>query len=279
MTVPATPTNTSRGIYRPRRASFQSRVRVQVKWDDCGWGQGSPKLGLLRLEAKRTPCRFLACRGTISEGRRWRGARRDGLSAAKAACGVGVAWSTVCRWTQRCEFKSRRPHKVCGPAFRRGWRKRWSVCASTFRVGQGEDRPARARTGSCSQRFHGGTGSARPDRARSRGGGPRPFAQGRAADGFEDPPLHGAQPQGGRIRQTWRSRADRHALDTALLPAAHPQSASQCDELPRPPRPTSLGTRSQGTRCLRCDDLTGRAPTSSQSRGGAAWIVVSDEPR
>ena len=46
---------------------------------------------------------------------RWFGARRDGLSAAKAAQAVGVARWTLFRWRQRCEFKSRRPHKLCGP--------------------------------------------------------------------------------------------------------------------------------------------------------------------
>lgn len=57
--------------------------------------------------------------GSSSERRdaleRWRGARRDGLSAAQAARAVGVARSTLYRWSERCEFKSRRPHKVCGP--------------------------------------------------------------------------------------------------------------------------------------------------------------------
>ena len=46
---------------------------------------------------------------------RWVGARRDGLSAAKAARAVGVARTTLYRWRRRCEFKSRRPRKVCGP--------------------------------------------------------------------------------------------------------------------------------------------------------------------
>ncbi len=57
--------------------------------------------------------------GSSSERRdaleRWLGARRDGLSAAQAARAVGVARSTLYRWSERCEFKSRRPHKVCGP--------------------------------------------------------------------------------------------------------------------------------------------------------------------
>jgi len=46
---------------------------------------------------------------------RWVGARRDGLSAAKAARAVGVARTTLYRWSQRCEFKSRRPHRLCQP--------------------------------------------------------------------------------------------------------------------------------------------------------------------
>jgi len=46
---------------------------------------------------------------------RWLGARRDGLSAEKAARAVGVARTTLYRWSQRCEVRSRRPHKICGP--------------------------------------------------------------------------------------------------------------------------------------------------------------------
>jgi putative transposase len=46
---------------------------------------------------------------------RWRGARGDGLSAEQAARAVGVARTTLYRWSERSEIKSRRPHRVCAP--------------------------------------------------------------------------------------------------------------------------------------------------------------------
>ena len=43
---------------------------------------------------------------------RWQQARRDGLTAVKAAAAVAVALSTLYRWQKRCCPKSTRPHSV-----------------------------------------------------------------------------------------------------------------------------------------------------------------------
>lgn len=48
---------------------------------------------------------------------RWRRAMRDGLDAVRAAAAVGVPRSTLYRWEQAPEPKSRRPHRVR----RNGW--------------------------------------------------------------------------------------------------------------------------------------------------------------
>ncbi len=49
--------------------------------------------------------------------RRWRGAMAQGLSGVAAAQAVGVPRSTLYRWQQRPEHRSRRPHKLRPP----GW--------------------------------------------------------------------------------------------------------------------------------------------------------------
>lgn len=48
---------------------------------------------------------------------RWLGARSDGLSAEQAARAVGVPRSTLYRWQDEAEPKSRRPHQVRKPAW------------------------------------------------------------------------------------------------------------------------------------------------------------------
>jgi hypothetical protein len=150
---------------------------------------------------------------------RWVGARRDGLSAAKAARAVGVARTTLYRWSQRCEFKSRRPHNLrAAPSSGAGGRGGASAPRLSD-VGQGEDRPAGARDRLPGQRFDGGTHPAQPDRARARAGGSRSFAQARAARGLEGPALRGAQAQASRVQPARRRRADRHAVDLAAAGA------------------------------------------------------------
>jgi transposase len=47
--------------------------------------------------------------------RRWTAARKAGFSADAAAIAVGVSRATLYRWARRCEPKSRRPRRVCGP--------------------------------------------------------------------------------------------------------------------------------------------------------------------
>ena len=43
---------------------------------------------------------------------RWHQARRDGLTAGKAAAAVAVPLSTLYRWQKRCQPKSTGPHSV-----------------------------------------------------------------------------------------------------------------------------------------------------------------------
>ena len=59
-------------------------------------------------------------RGRMDQVRRWRQARRDGLTADRAARAVGVPLSTLRRWEKRPQLLSRRPHTARRPRLRRG---------------------------------------------------------------------------------------------------------------------------------------------------------------
>jgi putative transposase len=61
---------------------------------------------------------------------RWRGAMRGGLSAEQAAHAVGVPRSTLYRWEQAPEPKSRRPHRVR----RNGWSRELRVEVERLRL-------------------------------------------------------------------------------------------------------------------------------------------------
>jgi putative transposase len=72
---------------------------------------------------------------------RFERARRDGLSAEKAARAVGVSRASLHRWSKRLEPNSRRPHHPRG--------SRRTPAAGLPHVGPRQDRAARARRGLC----------------------------------------------------------------------------------------------------------------------------------